>query len=884
MNIKKLVFIFTVIIVILSVKSVDASEKHPTHSMLNNTEMRNIASPHGEIVIELKSGETVTFIAKYGSWALVSYGDQNGYIPLISLNSINKSLLEQRRVGFLTKTVPMYAEAKVGEEIDILSTGEVVSFIAKYGSRAQVILGKKIGYIPYDSVETLPTLSLDSFTISADQVNVRSSASTSARILSHLNSGDEVKKLASFGSWLLIETEEMNVGFVHKDFLKKEEGPIVIPKGPLSLKMKNVTPVDLKDISSNNGVTLSHLNVNEEVIMHAKYGSWAQVSHNGLLGYVLLSSLIEIEERNIPVKGPLNVQMKVKASSLSIKDLASPSGGTLGELSLGDTIIMHGKYGSWAQISYNNRLGYVLYHQLEEMKETGLDVGTLNKYMKVSPSLTTVRNVASPNGLEVESLANGTVVLMHATYGSWAQISYNKKLGYVLLSDLTKLTFPESDFPELSKMVGEWDKMSLEMKVQTVKMDGWNLEKESYYLGYLINNLAYLYHMTKNEDYKNVVLDMVFLMKENYSFNGIIQSPTANKTGWWYRDQFSRDIRYMYEAYEYIGDPTILKMVDEQALLWLEKVPRSNHRDFLLFPYGVSQNGEISTYEINPNQNLQMATLFTYLYWDENSALYQKELVKDIVYNEVNAVLSLQKESGALPLREGLPLVEDSNYGGYAGGMLYHLAQVWGESKWIEATIDIGNWLYTSFPMSHPYNMPEDAPNFHFKRYESFNLIGRILPFYAAGIPNDYIQEWIRFTEDMFPTENLYMVTRWYYSQSIPREYLVPGSNVQNQLSPKIYVVNSRENELLLNVIAEEIKGLTLEVLIGDQLYKKETITNDRTINLTDLKEEEDIILRLTCEANHTFLQKEFPLSKGTEVKIQLFDKHNRFVEKLSEY
>lgn len=42
---------------------------------------------------------------------------------------------------------------------------------------------------------------------------------------------------------------------------------------------------------------------------------------------------------------------------------------------------------------------------------------------------------------------------------------------------------------------------------------------------------------------------------------------------------------------------------------------------------------------------------------------------------------------------------------------------MWGEKKWIQATIDIGKWLNEDYSEEHPWNTPEDGENFAAERY-----------------------------------------------------------------------------------------------------------------------------------------------------------------------
>lgn len=269
-----------------------------------------------------------------------------------------------------------------------------------------------------------------------------------------------------------------------------------------------------------------------------------------------------------------------------------------------------------------------------------------------------------------------------------------------------------------------WDTYSEEAKIAKLS--------ESYYLGYTPVDLSLLGFITRKSAYFDYVNDIISLYKRKFVINGMLRPISLSWGATWYRDQFARDNKNLYEAYVYTGQTDILDLVEQQVSLWLIKVPRAEHNGYMLFPYGISEDGTVMSYEIDPNQNLQIASLFSQLYWDPKSKYYKEDSIKKIVYNEVNAVIDIQKENGSLPLREYLPLVEDSNYGGYSGDLLYHLSQMWGEKKWIASTINIGKWLYKAFPKEHPWNMPQDGVNFSSERYYPFNLIARILPFYGA--------------------------------------------------------------------------------------------------------------------------------------------------------
>ncbi|WP_123916117.1 hypothetical protein [Bacillus sp. FJAT-42376] len=440
-------------------------------------------------------------------------------------------------------------------------------------------------------------------------------------------------------------------------------------------------------------------------------------------------------------------------------------------------------------------------------------------------------------------------------------------------------------FPQLTSLKDRWPRLSEKGKSDALSNDAWTMKEKTKYLGYLPKHIGFLYHVTKDRAYKKMLKDMMPLYKKNYIKNGKLRSMDYQASGWWYRDQFARDSRGLLEAYQYTKLPEILAMVDKQAALWIEKVPRKRNLGYTVFPYGISDKGEIGPYELNPNQNLQVASLFSELYWEPKSAFYQSSLAKDIVFNETEAVLALQKKNGSLPLTQNLTLVEDTNYGGYSGDMLYQLAQVWGNRKWMEADVKIGEWLFNEYTKEHPWNTPDDAPNYAIDRNSSFNLISRVLPFYAAGIPDDSVRNWIHFSETRFPDEKLYLLERWYIAQSIPRDYLDPDITRKNQLPPRIYAEASRRS-VSARIIAEEISGLQITIAreedskVSSMLSTVEDVQKEIPLQAGNY-----VISFKAAESNGTIssASKTFTLPEATSVHVDvlLFDRSHRFHEKI---
>ena len=321
------------------------------------------------------------------------------------------------------------------------------------------------------------------------------------------------------------------------------------------------------------------------------------------------------------------------------------------------------------------------------------------------------------------------------------------------------------------------------------------------YCGYLFRDIGLVYYLSKSETISLARLDDILtFICSNFTYKNRLMI-TANN--FWYRDALARDGRLLLEAYKYTGLKSILHMVEDQVNLWINTVPRKEHNGHLVFPYGLDSEDNILAYTFNSNQNLVIACLFSDLYWNEDSQFYKNSVFKNIVYNEINAALSLQYPDGSLALAEHRPLVLDSNYGGYSASLLFLCCLLWQETPWIDALKKMGQWLYHDFPMNHPWNLREDFPNFAQERFYSSNLLGRIPAFYITGVSEEYAHEWIDFTKAKFPDENLYLDLRFFNSK-IPPSYWIKGyDDIFSKIDPP--TINFIEDRNIINIFGRII-------------------------------------------------------------------------------
>ena len=127
--------------------------------------------------------------------------------------------------------------------------------------------------------------------------------------------------------------------------------------------------------------------------------------------------------------------------------------------------------------------------------------------------------------------------------------------------------------------------------------------------------------------------------------------------------------------------------------------------------------------------------------------------------------------------------------------------------KWSNEVAMIGNWLYYSFPISHPWNTLEDYPNWVKDRHYASNLAERIPAFYVAKIPIEENWKWVKNIVQLFPEYEYYLQLKFYGLKTFPLQYLgVSYYNFTGYDDPKII-----EFEDQIRILWREIEDISID-------------------------------------------------------------------------
>lgn len=176
--------------------------------------LRAAASTSGKVVKKLAKGAKVTVVDTAGSWRAVKYGSTTGWMAASQLTKVTASKAMQT-------TASLNLRQKASTSSKILATlkkGTKVTVTSTSGSWSKVTVGSRTGYVSSKYLKAATTSSKVTKTTTTG-LNLRASASTSAKIITVLKKGTKVTVVGTSGSWRKV-TVSSRTGWVHSKYLK----------------------------------------------------------------------------------------------------------------------------------------------------------------------------------------------------------------------------------------------------------------------------------------------------------------------------------------------------------------------------------------------------------------------------------------------------------------------------------------------------------------------------------------------------------------------------------------------------------------------------------------------------------------------------------------
>ncbi|WP_445488675.1 SH3 domain-containing protein [Niallia sp. 03133] len=390
--------------------------------------MRTKPSDKSSIIVKLAKGVSVTYYSESNGWAKVKVYGKEGYVASKYLSnsktfsSDSKNTIKQSSsITATTKIEMKYVNVDGNSFLNLRSSassnGSILARLSR-GAKAEILSEKngwskikvnnKTGYVssqylslkkPVD--DTKKPAAVSSTTIMYVNVeknstlNMRSSGTSSSKIVAKLKRGLKVEVYSQSKGWAKIKTDN-KVGYVNTEFLTKNKITDAASSEPNQQNSSgDKEKTTIKYVAINKGTSLNvrkspstsadiikKLTNNTEVSVLSEKSGWSKIKVENVTGYVSTSFLkdkkIQSEPENKPNENntdgsnnnqPAEIKMFVnvaQGSSLNMREKPSTYGKIISKLPANTLVVVYSVEKGWAKVSANGNIGYVSSEFLKE--------------------------------------------------------------------------------------------------------------------------------------------------------------------------------------------------------------------------------------------------------------------------------------------------------------------------------------------------------------------------------------------------------------------------------------------------------------------------------------------------------------------------------------
>ncbi|CEP83070.1 N-acetylmuramoyl-L-alanine amidase [Paraclostridium sordellii] len=280
--------------------------------------------------------------------------------------------------------------------------------------------------------------SVNTGTITADRLNIRSGYGTNYSVIGTLTNGSKVEIVENQNGWYKIKYNG-GYGYVSGDYVKVDEQskPDVKPEEP-TVKNTGVVNATTLNVRSGYGANYSKIGTltnGTKVEIVENQNGWYKIKYNGGYGYVS-GDYVKVDGQSKPdVKPDSNPQESnvmfigtITADRLNVRSGYGTNHFVTGTLTNGAKVEVLESQNGWYKIKYNGTYGYI-YGQFVSKSDNG--ISSSNKIGTVNATTLNVRSGYGSNYSKIGTLTNGAKVEIVESQNRWHKIKYNGTYGYV---------------------------------------------------------------------------------------------------------------------------------------------------------------------------------------------------------------------------------------------------------------------------------------------------------------------------------------------------------------------------------------------------------------------------------------------------------------------
>ena len=402
--------------------------------------VRQASTTNSRIIGSLKGGEKVNIISESNGFYKIEFNNSYGYVYSKYISKDGDS-----------EKVQVVKQEEVKKEKVDESKKE-----AKATPKAEPV------------VLAVRSLNKTGIVNVSSSLNVRSSASTSSKVIGSLSGNTKVTIVGEEGAFYKIEYKGSH-GYVAKEYVKdvtesnnSNQGTQTPekPSTPETTKKTGIVNVssslNVREGASTSSKVIGSLSGNTKVTIVGEEGAFYKIEYKGSHGYVAKEYVKDVTESNNSNQGtqtpekPSTPETTKKtgivnvSSSLNVREGASTSSKVIGSLSGNTKVTIVGEEGAFYKIEYKGSHGYVAKEYVKDVTESNnSNQGTQTPEKPSTPESTektgivnvssslNVRSGASTSSKVIGSLSGNTKVTIVGEEGAFYKIEYKGSHGYV---------------------------------------------------------------------------------------------------------------------------------------------------------------------------------------------------------------------------------------------------------------------------------------------------------------------------------------------------------------------------------------------------------------------------------------------------------------------
>ena len=327
--------------------------------------VRQASTTNSRIIGSLKGGEKVNIISESNGFYKIEFNNSYGYVYSKYISKDGDS-----------EKVQVVKQEEVKKEKVDESKKE-----AKATPKAEPV------------VLAVRSLNKTGIVNVSSSLNVRSSASTSSKVIGSLSGNTKVTIVGEEGAFYKIEYKGSH-GYVAKEYVKdvtesnnSNQGTQTPekPSTPESTEKTGIVNVssslNVREGASTSSKVIGSLSGNTKVIIVGEEGAFYKIEYKGSHGYVAKEYIKDVTESSNSNQGtqtpekPSNPESTEKtgivnvSSSLNVREGASTSSKVIGSLSGNTKVTIVGEEGAFYKIEYKGSHGYVAKEYIKDIKD-----------------------------------------------------------------------------------------------------------------------------------------------------------------------------------------------------------------------------------------------------------------------------------------------------------------------------------------------------------------------------------------------------------------------------------------------------------------------------------------------------------------------------------